>query len=91
MWLHFTVLKQAANALTSGESFNYTKFYNPLTVSIAFPTASGLPFTYNLKAPTLVQIGGEAKAHSKPDIARGSSNQIEIPETLNVSVDIRFM
>ena len=85
---HF--VQHAANALRSGENFNYTKLYNRYSLTMGFPTAMGLPLVYTLKAPTLVSVGGEARVRTQPDISNGPKDAVRIPNTVNATADIHF-
>lgn len=83
-------IKKAAQALKEGQRFNATKFTDN-AMYLSFPTEMGFPFHYSLKRPTLLKIGGAAKARSKPDLADGSSDEWEVPSTVNVTTDIHFV
>lgn len=85
------MVKNAAASLRSGRSFNYTKIANKFTLTVAFPTAMGLPFYFSLQTPTLVYVGGEAQAKSHPDLASGNNNEIQIPQTVNATVDLQLV
>lgn len=69
-------------------AFNYTKIYNPVGMTIAFPNALGLPSVYTLNVPTLVKFGGEVRLQSHPNLARGSDDVVQVPQYLNVTADI---
>jgi len=69
-------------------AFNYTKIYNPVGMTIAFPNALGLPSLYTLHVPTLVKTGGEVRLQSHPNLARGSDDVVQVPQYLNVTADI---
>ena len=85
------LVKRAAANLRSGQSFNYTKLTDKYQVTVAFPTAMGLPFVFTLQNPALLYIGGKAQAKSHPDLASGSNHEIQIPETVNASIDLQFV
>nr|CAD7195680.1 unnamed protein product [Timema douglasi] len=85
-----SIVKAAASALHSGNSFNFTKFYNQEAVTLGFPTAMGLPFLFTFNTPTLLQIGGEARVRTHPDLAQGSGNSIPVPSVVNASADVHF-
>nr|CAD7427031.1 unnamed protein product [Timema monikensis] len=86
-----SIVKAAASALQSGNSFNFTKFYNQEAVTVGFPTAMGLPFLFTFNTPTILQIGGEARIRTHPDLAQGSGNSIPIPGVVNASADVHFV
>jgi Domain of unknown function (DUF1943) len=84
-------IRQAANILRSGKSFSYTKLYDQYQVTLAFPTAMGLPFVYTLKTPTLVHAVGEVSAKTRPDLAGNSNKKINIPDRINATGEIHFV
>jgi hypothetical protein len=84
-------IRQAANILKSGKSFSYTKLYDQYEITLAFPTAMGLPFVYTLKTPTLVHAVGEVTAKARPDLAGNSNKKIDIPDRMNATADIHFV
>ncbi|CAG2058700.1 unnamed protein product [Timema podura] len=86
-----SIVKAAASAFQSGNSFNFTKFYNQEAVTVGFPTAMGLPFLFTFNTPTLLQIGGEARIRTYPDLAQGSGNSIPVPSVVNASADVHFV
>lgn len=81
-------LKELSSTLKKGEEFNHTKFYNSYEMIISFPTEMGLPFVYTLDTPTLVSLHGEVKVITHPQIV-SSNEEIQTPETVNVTADIR--
>ena len=83
------MVKQVAQALRSGSSFNHTKFYNQLSVKIGFPTATGFPFVFSYNIPTLMYFGGEAKLRTNPELV--SNNEIRIPNILNATAEIQAL
>jgi hypothetical protein len=84
-------VKELARQLSQPRAFNYTKLYNPLRLTIAFPNALGLPSIFTLKAPTLLKSGGEIRLRSQPELAKGSDDVVQIPESLNVTGDIHIV
>lgn len=84
-------VRQAANILRSGKSFSYTKLYDQYQITLAFPTAMGLPFVYTLKTPTLVHAVGQVTAKARPDLAGNSNKKIDIPDRMNATADIHFV
>nr|CAD7460130.1 unnamed protein product [Timema tahoe] len=86
-----SIVKAAASAFQSGNSFNFTKFYNQEAVTVGFPTTMGLPFLFTFNTPTLLQIGGEARIRTHPDLAQGSGNSIPVPSVVNASADVHFV
>ncbi|CAH2243727.1 jg8786 [Pararge aegeria aegeria] len=47
--------------LTNGIDVHYTKVINRNEVSVMFPLASGMPFIYKYKEPTLIHVQGKIK------------------------------
>jgi hypothetical protein len=72
-------------------AFNYTKMYNPVAMTIAFPNVLGLPSLYTLNLPTLVKAGGEVRLQSHPNLVRGSDDVVQVPQYLNVTADIEVV
>nr|UJZ92574.1 vitellogenin [Scaphoideus titanus] len=85
------MVKNAAATLRSGKNFNYTKITNRFSMTVAFPTAMGLPFVFSMQTPTMVYIGGQAQAKSHPDLASGNSHEIQVPQTVNASVEMQLV
>uniref|UniRef100_A0A2M4B8F5 Putative vitellogenin-a1 n=1 Tax=Anopheles marajoara TaxID=58244 RepID=A0A2M4B8F5_9DIPT len=79
-----------------GYAYNFTKFYQQQAVSIAFPLATGLPFTYTLKTPTLFKFEFEATATTYPSIFQTPTGYpekefddfIRFPRWFNGSADV---
>ncbi|XP_046741037.1 vitellogenin-like [Diprion similis] len=84
------MIRNAAQAAKEGKSFNRTQFSDN-EIFVTTPTATGFPFVYSLRRPTLFKIGGEVQARSNPDLAHGSSDELQIPSTANVTSDIHFV
>ena len=80
--------RNAAKNLRGGQQFNFTKFYNQEVLTIAFPLASGLPFVFTYKTPTVVQFGGEIRARTTPDLAEGHLDHVRVPKAINASAEI---
>uniref|UniRef100_T1E7I6 Putative vitellogenin-a1 n=1 Tax=Anopheles aquasalis TaxID=42839 RepID=T1E7I6_ANOAQ len=79
-----------------GYAYNITKFYQQQAVSIAFPLATGLPFTYTLKTPTVVKFEFETTATTYPSIFKTPTGYpekefddfIRFPRWFNGSADV---
>ncbi|CAA9998147.1 unnamed protein product, partial [Nesidiocoris tenuis] len=84
------LISQAASQLRSTQHFNATKLYNQYSAKIGFPTATGLPFVFSFSLPSYVYVGGAAQAKAHPDPASGSKDQIQIPTTINATVDVEL-
>jgi hypothetical protein len=67
------------------------KLHNPLRLTVAFPNALGLPSIFTLTAPTLLKSGGEIRLRSQPDLAKGSDDIVQVPDSLNVTGDIQIV
>ncbi|XP_063218666.1 uncharacterized protein LOC134528927 [Bacillus rossius redtenbacheri] len=74
-------------ALGSERSFGFTKFYNQFPVRLAFPMASGLPFVYALKTPTVVAVSGNAQIRTRPDPSSGS-RAFSVPRIVNATGEL---
>lgn len=81
-------VRRAAKALAHGHQFNATKWFNQEQITIAFPLASGLPFLFTYKTPTLMRAGGEIRLQSTPDLAQGNDDEVRVPKTIDASAEI---
>lgn len=79
--------RRAAKALADGQQFNATKWFNQEQITIGFPLASGLPFLFTYKTPTLMRAGGEIRLRTYPDMAQGNDEQIRAPKSINASAE----
>lgn len=87
-------VQHAAENLRNGQNFNFIKLYNQDAVTISFPLASGFPFVYTYKTPTLVKLQGEAKLKTNPDLAQPQQqqqHQVQIPKTANLSAELEIV
>lgn len=84
-------VREAAKALRRGQEFNHTKFYNQEVITMAFPLATGFPFVYTYKTPTLVRYGGEVKVKTQPDLSEGHNDNVRLPHSVNITADIRAL
>lgn len=85
------MVRDAAFALQSGQDFNYLKLSDKLSLSVAFPTAMGLPFVFSLTTPTLLHVRGCVQAHAQPG-PLGNSYSSQLPfASINTTADIRFV
>lgn len=80
--------RRAAKALANGQQFNATKWFNQEQITIAFPLASGLPFLFTYKTPTLMRAGGEIRITTNPDLSQGNDEEIRIPREINANAEI---
>nr|AXM43802.1 vitellogenin [Conopomorpha sinensis] len=53
---------KALDKLSKGVDYHYSKTINTNQVSVMFPLASGMPFIYRYKEPTLMHVKGKASA-----------------------------
>lgn len=81
-------VRHAARALEKGQHFNATKWFNQEQITIAFPLASGLPFLFTYKTPTLMRAGGEIHVQTKPSLAQGSDDEIRVPKSIDASAEV---
>lgn len=65
-----SLVKKYFEDFEDGFAYNMTKFYQQNVVTMAFPLATGLPFHYSLKTPTLMKFEFEASATTYPSISR---------------------
>ncbi len=83
-------VKKMAYVLRNGHEFNYTKMYNREVVTISFPMATGFPFVYTYKTPTLLKVGGEVRLRSTPDLAQGNDEEILLPKYANITAEFQM-
>ncbi|KAG6446639.1 hypothetical protein O3G_MSEX004534 [Manduca sexta] len=60
-------IRDYLNQVEKGVDKHYTKVLNQAQVSVMFPVASGMPFIYKYKVPTVVHIESKAKGEIKTD------------------------
>lgn len=80
--------RRAAKALENGQQFNATKFFNQEQITIAFPLASGLPFLYTYRTPSVMNAGGEVRMSSNPSLTEGNKDDIRVPKTVEASAEV---
>lgn len=80
--------KKLVNQLRNGADIKYTKLYNQDDVTISFPLETGIPFTFTMRTPTLMQVNGQIRVRSNPEMVDNSENQIRMPESVNVTAEI---
>lgn len=80
-------MKKIINTLRNGANVNYLKFYNQEDATISFPLEAGIPFTFTSRTPTLVQVNGQIRVRSTPEIVDSADNQMRVPETVNVTAE----
>lgn len=81
-------VRHAAKELAKGQQFNATKWFNQEQITIGFPLASGLPFLFTYKTPTVMRAGGEIRLRTDPDWAQGNDDEIRAPKSINGSAEI---
>lgn len=81
-------IRRAAKALEKGQPFNATKWFNQEQITVAFPLASGLPFLFTYKTPTLMRAGGEIRVRANPSPAQGNDDEIRAPRSIEASAEI---
>lgn len=85
-----SAVKKMAYVLRNGQQFNYTKMYNREVVTVSFPMATGFPFVYTYKTPTLLKVGGEVRLRSTPDLAQGNDKEILLPKSVNITAEFEM-
>jgi hypothetical protein len=89
-YFSFPVVKGLARFFSQPQAFNHVKLYNPVRVTVGFPNALGLPSLYTLNAPTVLKSSGELRLRSQPDLAKGSDDVIQIPDSMNITGDLHI-
>lgn len=84
-------IRRAAKQLQNGYQFNCTKFYNQEQITLGFPLASGMPFLYTYKTPTLAKAGGEIRLMTTPDLAQGNDDEVRAPNKVTFSAEINVL
>nr|ALN38805.1 vitellogenin [Cadra cautella] len=81
--------------LGAGIDKHYTKVLNQAQVSIMFPVATGMPFIYKYKEPTVVHIQGKVKGQvqneKKSDASASLSKEIFFTYARNLDGSLGFM
>lgn len=72
--------------MKKGADFDDTKWSN-YEVTMSFPTETGLPLTFQLKAPMIMSVSGQSKAKTESE----SDNKSSIPRSATASAKIRFV
>lgn len=78
--------KELLGKLKSGYNFAYQKMHNDLEVTIAIPTASGLPFVYTYKTPSVVSVSGNMKIRQNVEQKPGQSQWLCAALSTNMEV-----
>ena len=81
-------VRRAAKDLAKGQQFNATKWFNQEQLTIAFPLASGLPFLFTYKTPSVYRAGGEIRFQSNPDLAQQKDEQVRAPKNIKATAEI---
>jgi hypothetical protein len=84
-------VKELARQFSQPQAFNHIKLYNPLKLAVAFPNVLGLPSIFTLEAPSLLKSAGELRLRSQPDLAKGSEDVVQVPDSLNITGDIHIV
>lgn len=88
-------LREWAHLLQNGKTFNYQKMYNQHSITIALPTATGLPFVYSLNVPTLISANGKVRVHVQQQSQQQQQQQQQgpfaIPQAINVTSDVQLV
>lgn len=91
------VFQQLLEKLNKGVDFHYTKMLNQARVTIMFPVATGVPFVFRYKEPTLVHFQGKAKAsiqypsQEKKDYSANMEKEIQFTFARNMDGSVGFL
>lgn len=78
--------------LKTGKPFNYQKMYNRHVINVAFPTSSGLPFLFSIRAPTLIYANGKLQLQmTKPTKSIQANMEMEMGYTTRCQAKISFI
>ncbi|XP_044741123.1 vitellogenin-like isoform X2 [Chrysoperla carnea] len=86
-----TLLREAFVALRDGQKFNYTKLYNDEDITINIPTEMSFPFTFTVRKPTLINIGGQVQIgpNTKDNVMLNS--EVELLYSSKIESQIGFV
>lgn len=91
------IISQYFGDAANGIERHYTKVLNQAQVSIMFPVASGMPFIYKYKEPTVVHIQGKLKGQMQPpseqnrEYSGSMSKEIYFTYARNLDGSVGFM
>ncbi|CAG5058253.1 unnamed protein product [Parnassius apollo] len=71
------IIREYSQELEKGMDKHYTKVLNQAQISIMFPVATGMPFIYKYKEPTVVHIQSTAKAQFNRQPQKDYSGSID--------------
>jgi hypothetical protein len=83
--------------LNKGYDIHYTKVFNQAQVSIMFPLASGMPFIYKYKEPTVVHIQTKTKGQinipsaQNRDYSMKQESEIQFTYARNIEGSVGFL
>ncbi|XP_063370028.1 vitellogenin-like [Cydia amplana] len=83
--------------LNKGYDIHYTKVFNQAQISIMFPLASGMPFIYKYKEPTVVHIQAKSKGQINIPSIRNreysmkQDNEIQFTYARNIEGSVGFL
>ncbi|XP_063630311.1 vitellogenin-like [Cydia splendana] len=92
-----TLLGEFLSNLNKGYDIHYTKVFNQAQVSIMFPLASGMPFIYKYKEPTVVHIQAKSKGQINIPSIRNreysmkQDNEIQFTYAKNIEGSVGFL
>ena len=82
-------MKVANEKLQKGINLHETKYLNQHSVEVAFPLATGVPFTYSYKEPTLMFVDVQAKGQLQEQ-KNNSGVNTSIPYTASMNGDFKI-
>lgn len=81
-------IRELFDTLKNGHKLEYTKFFNKKRVEIVFPVETGFPFKFVYRKPALVQLDGDIKLTTRPDVDTSSNSKLRMPDTIHI--DAKF-
>lgn len=91
------ILGQFLANLGKGIEHHYTKVVNQAQITIMFPVASGMPFIYKYKEPTVIHIQSKAKgqinlpALENPEYSSSMEHEIQFTYARNIEGTVGFL
>ncbi|XP_031636119.1 vitellogenin-A1-like [Contarinia nasturtii] len=76
-------LKKIAKEIRNGYEVKYTKLYNKEDATISFPLETGVPFTFTQRSPTVIQVKGQVRVRTTPDMNENDENNSNSDERNN--------
>nr|QDP42283.1 Vitellogenin 2 [Agasicles hygrophila]QES69169.1 Vg2 [Agasicles hygrophila] len=84
------MIRKIEEEARKGKKMNFLKFTQTEEMTLAVPTAMGIPLVYTYKNPMLVKFRGQIQASADPQISDGSSlhapNQVKLTAQISATV-----